>query len=151
MALRARLALCRSDEWQKASVILNDIASVIGNKTPQGGMLVPRACRYCHYFGHSSNHCAKKAEDELKAIAADERRFKEAGEADSKAANARIARARSKGIQAGKGQAATFDEMMIPYVLHPQGIGPIVSFLESEACEHAGKWTVYEGVVVPRR
>jgi hypothetical protein len=62
--LRARLAECSSSQWQKATLIMQEIAKVTGKSIgPSGGKVEPRACKYCHYFGHTRQHCEKRKRD----------------------------------------------------------------------------------------
>jgi hypothetical protein len=65
--LRAELAKCHNYEWRKATGILENIAGLLGHSTgPNGSGIVPRSCRFCGYYGHSSDHCErKKAHDKL--------------------------------------------------------------------------------------
>ena len=68
MKLRRKLGKLRSDKWQQASWIMLQISALCGHDTgPSGSQVCPRACHYCHYFGHSSQHCGKRREDERRA------------------------------------------------------------------------------------
>lgn len=58
-ALRRKLSGLRQKDWGKASIIMAEIARVLGHdKGPMGGAIVPRACRYCGYFGHTRQWCS---------------------------------------------------------------------------------------------
>ena len=60
-ALRERLSQLRSHEWQKAGLVMDQITSLIGKTSgPSSGRIEPRACRYCSYYGHTKQHCAKR-------------------------------------------------------------------------------------------
>lgn len=52
--------MCTSTEWRKAQCIMDNICSLCNYNKPA----VPRACRLCDRFGHSSKFCPKKAEAE---------------------------------------------------------------------------------------
>ena len=82
--LRAKLAECRSDQWQRATYIMQEIAELCSSHTtgngPSGGRVEPRACKYCKYFGHTSQHCEQKKKDEeaaMELMIAEDRRFRE--------------------------------------------------------------------------
>ena len=63
-ALRAQLNATKAYEWQKANMLLADIARLLGHATaPMGGQITARACRYCHYYGHTRQHCKKLEAD----------------------------------------------------------------------------------------
>lgn len=56
--LRARLADCRSDQWQRAGVIMDKITALLGHSGgPMRGKINPRSCRVCHRFGHTRQFC----------------------------------------------------------------------------------------------
>lgn len=57
MALKAKLGEVRSDQWQKAQCIFDEICALCEVKGPSNGMMVPRACRVCHYYGHTKQFC----------------------------------------------------------------------------------------------
>ena len=56
-ALRVQLSWCHSHDWVRANMIMQNITSLIGNDSPMGGLVAPRACRYCKYYGHGKNDC----------------------------------------------------------------------------------------------
>ena len=61
LALRARLAELTDDQWQKASCIMQNITSLLGHDYgPMGGKIEPRACKFCHHFGHTRQWCPKR-------------------------------------------------------------------------------------------
>ena len=63
-ALRAQLNATRSDEWQKAKMLMDDITRILGHYGgPSGGGIVPRACKYCGFFGHTKQFCRKLEAD----------------------------------------------------------------------------------------
>ena len=63
-ALRAQLNATRSDQWQKAKMLMDDITRILGHYGgPSGGGIVPRACKYCQYFGHTKQFCKKLERD----------------------------------------------------------------------------------------
>lgn len=59
--LRARLELCRKQDWQRASCIMSQIVELVGSKSAGG--VEPRLCKYCGFHGHTVQWCkAYKAE-----------------------------------------------------------------------------------------
>jgi len=71
LALRAKLAELTDDQWQKASCIMDNITALLGKRCgPSNGKIEPRACRYCHHYGHTRQWCPKR----LAAITAREER-----------------------------------------------------------------------------
>ena len=64
-ALRTALGKCNSWEWQRAGAIMQQIVQLLGKTTgPEGARVEPRACKYCKYYGHTSQHCAQRLQDE---------------------------------------------------------------------------------------
>lgn len=61
-ALKARLGTITSDRWQAAQAIMDEIVAVCGVHGPSGATMVPRACRVCHYYGHTRQFCPVWAE-----------------------------------------------------------------------------------------
>ena len=67
LELRARLGELRDDQWQRASCIMQNITSLLGHDYgPMGGKIEPRACRFCHYYGHTRQWCPKRIAAEAK-------------------------------------------------------------------------------------
>lgn len=65
LALRAQLAMLTDDQWAKASCIMDNITGLLGHSGgPMGGKIEPRACKYCHYFGHTKQWCQVRIADE---------------------------------------------------------------------------------------
>lgn len=64
--LRAKLAECRSSQWQRAGAIMQDITALTskGGTGPSGSRVEPRSCKYCGYYGHTKQHCKRKQSDE---------------------------------------------------------------------------------------
>ena len=59
--LRLRLGQTRKDDWQKARCLMQEIAIHLGVRGgPMGGQVNPRACKYCHYYGHTKQWCPKR-------------------------------------------------------------------------------------------
>lgn len=56
-ALKARLCTLTTDRWQAAQVVFDEMCALCDAKGPSGGQMVPRACRFCHHYGHSRQHC----------------------------------------------------------------------------------------------
>ena len=65
LALRARLSKCHAYEWQRAGMLMDSITQLLGHDLgPSRGRIEPRACKYCKYYGHTSQWCPKIEEDE---------------------------------------------------------------------------------------
>ncbi len=60
--LKAELAKCRSNEWQRAQLIFDQMCAVCDAKGPSGSKMTPRSCRICGYYGHTSQFCPVDAE-----------------------------------------------------------------------------------------
>lgn len=57
-ALRAQLHACTTDQWQKATYIMQDICAALGKPNGPSGMIVlPRSCKLCYHYGHTAQHC----------------------------------------------------------------------------------------------
>lgn len=63
-ALRERLGRVPAHKWQRAQCIMDELAELTGAKGPMGGNMVPRACRYCGFFGHTRQFCKRLKADE---------------------------------------------------------------------------------------
>ena len=76
LRLRARLGKVRASEWQRAGCIMQQITSLIGKQGgPGNGMISPRACTGCGYYGHTKQWCkVKRARDADSELAIDEDR-----------------------------------------------------------------------------
>jgi len=57
VALRERLSTIPSHKWITAQSIMDEITDLCGVSGPSGGKMVPRACRTCGFFGHTTQHC----------------------------------------------------------------------------------------------
>eukprot|EP00965_Chrysotila_dentata_P068117 2253191-Pleurochrysis_carterae.AAC.1 len=65
-ALRERLSQCKRNDWQKASYIMRELTMAIGHSGgPSGGLINPRVCSYCDYYGHTKQFCSKLKEDKV--------------------------------------------------------------------------------------
>ena len=58
--LREELSKVDSYRWLKAQAIYDEITALCNATGPSGGMMCPRACKYCQYYGHSSMHCKRR-------------------------------------------------------------------------------------------
>ena len=133
--LRAMLAECRDDEWIKAGMIMDRITAVLGVRYgPMNGRIEPRACKYCHHYGHTRQWCkarladvAQREEREIAAL------IKEDREREARYANVQ----RELYDPRKTAQAQTYDTLGIPYTIRPD-IGPILGV---RGAEHHGKWT----------
>lgn len=57
--LRARLGTITSDRWQAAQSIFTEICALCDVVGPSNGLMVPRACKVCHLYGHTRQFCPK--------------------------------------------------------------------------------------------
>jgi len=133
--LRDALSRTPAYEWQHAQRLMNEIIDALGKpRGPMGGRIVPRACKVCHYFGHTKQWCPVLAkQEERKAIA----------EVKAEREWMRKQRARDPHAErhrnAGKHQGTLYDEIGVPWTMHPAGIGPFpCSYLGVEG--GMGKW-----------
>ena len=59
--LRKRLGKLRHSEWQRASCIMQEITALLGHQGGPGhGMIEPRSCAACGYYGHTKQWCKKR-------------------------------------------------------------------------------------------
>lgn len=57
-ALRKLLHACTTDQWQRASGIMQDICAALGKPNgPSGSVVLPRSCKICYHYGHTAQHC----------------------------------------------------------------------------------------------
>jgi hypothetical protein len=63
MAIKLRLSRVPMDQWQRAQVIMDELVACTNAKGPTGQNMVPRACKYCGFYGHTRQFCDKKARD----------------------------------------------------------------------------------------
>ena len=140
--LRALLSECDYSQWQKASMIMAEITSLLGHSYgPMGGRIEPRACKTCGYFGHTRQHCPKRKRMEEAAM---DRILQEDAEHFASLADVEE---RPPYSPTKCGQALTFDELRMPYSVDPD-LGPLVG-VQGEV--HRGKWTFDDqGCVVLR-
>ena len=124
------------DDWLKAQFIMNRITSLVGaTGGPMGGVIEPRACRYCYYFGHTRHTCKKR----IAVLEAIEAREMQAmlDEDHIHAAQFEDVIEREPYDATKSGQARTFDQLGIPYTVS-SWCGPIVG---ARGQAHIGKWT----------
>ena len=142
LELRALLATLREVEWVKAGIVMQRITSLLGHSYgPMNGKIQPRACRYCHYYGHTRQWCPAR-------IDADEAAKQRLLDEDEKLRQycETIERPTEPYDATKTPQARVFDELGIPYSVH-KSCGPVVG---ARGDTHAGKWTFdASGVVVP--
>lgn len=133
---RAELGKLRSHEWVKAMYVMQNITQLSPNRWgPSGGLVAPRACSVCDFFGHTKGSCpVQKARKERMQ----ERELVEEAE--------RVAGLAARSVKRGPTQAETFDAIRLPWCA--TDVGPIWSFREGDP--HAGKWTYRDGQVVER-
>ena len=61
LELRARLAELDKSDWVKAGCIMENITTLLGHRGgPMGGRIEPRACKYCHRYGHTKQWCKER-------------------------------------------------------------------------------------------
>lgn len=68
-ALREQLSTIPYDEWQRAQQVMLKITYALGKfHGPSRGMIQPRACKFCKFYGHTRQWCAARlqAEEEWK-------------------------------------------------------------------------------------
>jgi hypothetical protein len=139
--LREALAMLRDDQWIRAGFIMREITLVLGyTGGPMGGMIQPRACKYCSYYGHTRQYCKRR-------IAAVEER--EAYETQAMlnedyilASKYEHFTVRVKYDPTQSAQALDFDELGIPYTVSPYCGALYGARNDTEAyANHAGKWT----------
>jgi hypothetical protein len=142
--LRAKLSECRSDQWQRATRIMQQIAALTSTGSgPSGGRVEPRACRYCKFFGHTTQHCKQKARDYKAAcerILLEERRYQ------LEKAKERERHAVSKELPwyQRASQADWLDEIKVPWY-RDKHIGPMPVSPDKEGGE--GRWMRAGGTV----
>lgn len=146
LALRAKLAECRDDQWVKASMIMDNITTLLGySGGPMHGKIEPRACKYCKYYGHTRQYCPKfKAAKERQL----QREYEAILEEDQALFDQHREPVKVAPYDPTKGgQALTFDELGMPYTINTH-CGAIVGV---RGDRHYGKWTFDEmGRVVAR-
>jgi hypothetical protein len=58
--LKEALGEVHSYDWQKAQCIFDEMCSLCGVSGPSGGIMVPRSCRLCGYYGHTRQYCPRR-------------------------------------------------------------------------------------------
>ena len=107
--LRARLAKCKSSKWQRATMIMQEIVSLTGKSMgPSGGMVEPRACKFCGYFGHTRQHCERRMREERLAL---ESYMKQCRREDEERERERKMRA----VRCGPSEEEMLDELGLPW------------------------------------
>lgn len=56
-ALKRKLGTITSDRWQVAQAIMDQICVLCEVRGPSGGLMVPRSCKICKFYGHTSQFC----------------------------------------------------------------------------------------------
>ena len=80
--LRAELGKLKKAQWQQASRIMHEIAATVGDGTgPTRGKVEPRACKFCGFYGHTSQHCAARKARDIDGVNAEIKRDKAEGAA----------------------------------------------------------------------
>ena len=131
--LRALLAECRSDQWQRASAIMSHIVTLTGSRTgPSGGSVEPRACKYCSYYGHTRQHCQKRQRDEEAEMEREKLRFEQEREERRKEAIPKEMPWYQRATQAD-----WFDELGVPWY-RDKFLGPMPTQEGGE-----GKWVIH--------
>lgn len=134
--LRGKLADLDESDWVIAQRYMDRITQLLGHKYgPMGGKIEPRACRYCHYYGHTRQWCKKRKADE----AAAEKRYIEAMLKEDKQLMERLdnIETHTPYVATETAQARTFDALGMPYTIAPY-CGPVVG---APGEIHSGKWT----------
>ncbi len=77
-ALRAELNTVRSNEWQRAQRIFDQMCGLCEVTGPRKEKMVPRSCRVCGFYGHTKQFCpvhmARKAQMTERELALDKAR-----------------------------------------------------------------------------
>ena len=144
--LRAKLSECRPHQWQRATCIMQEIAALTSTHNtgsgPSGARVEPRACKYCGYFGHTKQHCQRRARDEEAAcerIMLQERQF-QLEKQEQRQCNA-VPKELPWYQRAS--QADWFDEMKVPWY-RDKYVGPMPLWNEEGG---EGKWVRRGGTV----
>lgn len=67
--LRLELSRMQVDEWVRAGLIMQEIARLSGKIIgPSGGMVRPRVCKHCKFYGHTKNYCKLRKFEEQAAL-----------------------------------------------------------------------------------
>ena len=124
LAWREKLHLLQDDQWQKASVIMDNITTLLGHHGgPMGGKIQPRACKFCHYYGHTIQWCNRRkaviARNEALEIA---HMLREDAELFDRYEGAKRP---ERDPHDPSGQGKVFNELFMPYTIAPN-IGVIV-------------------------
>jgi hypothetical protein len=135
MALRAKLNQLTTSQWQKASMLMHEICDIMGHtQGPSNGMIEPRACRYCHYYGHTRQWCPRLKDAEVRQA---DRMLQEDAEW-ARVIRERVAKLSKEPYDVRKTkQALHFDEIGVPYTID-EDCGAIVA-APGDVC--AGKWS----------
>ena len=55
--LKAKLGTIPSDKWQRAQAVMDQICVLCEVHGPNYAKMVPRACKICKFYGHTSQFC----------------------------------------------------------------------------------------------
>lgn len=66
--LRSELSSLGKGDWAKAQCVMDQIVAITGRKGKMGGQVCPRACKYCHMYGHTREYCPKRDRDSRSEI-----------------------------------------------------------------------------------
>ena len=61
--LRVELGKCYKYDWIKAGCLYDQITTLCRVAGPSGSKMCPRACKYCGYYGHTSQHCEVRQQE----------------------------------------------------------------------------------------
>lgn len=101
---------------------MHAIAAVAGRSCgPMGGAVEPRSCKFCGYYGHTTQHCKKRSREADREIDREIQR--------DRAERKRQMRERAERAGAGAGQAEVLDAMGVRWVRDPI-VGPIIALPE---------------------
>ena len=130
--MRRELAKCSSEQWIKANAIMRSLTLAMNKRGgPMGGVIQPRVCKHCGFFGHTKQHCSKRKHDEAEAIDREIKEDKAERDAYAKRAAERLYSRENVGRESS---ADMFDRMGIEWDWHPAGIGPFPKwYLEERA------------------
>lgn len=139
--LRKELSKLKYHDWQKATYIMQKITTLTGDWSgPSGGMIEPRACRYCQYFGHTRQFCKLRIRDEKEEIENEIRKDKLWREEN-------LRKVEEKLVQEKNGQGDYFDSIGWAWV-KDEYVGPLPACEEGEG---DGMYIIKNGETVLKR
>jgi len=138
--LREELSKLKYHQWQKATHIMQKITVLTGDWAgPSGGLIEPRACRYCQYYGHTRQYCKQRERDEKLEIENEIAKDKKWREDQQKKAES--------APKIKNGQGDYFDSIGWAWV-RDEYVGPLPACEEGEG---DGLYMIKNGVTVKKK